>query len=100
MTLDLGLGDLLGMEGGGQAPEADPAFHPQSERTPHPARRQREAWSRPCCPKGLSRGAPGPSPSPEQLPDAALGEATALVKGLEQDSPVQPLPKVWKSHRQ
>lgn len=79
MTLDLGLGDLLGMEGGGQAPDADPAFHPQSERTPHPARRQREDWSRPCCPKGLSRGAPGPSPSPDQLSDAALGEATALA---------------------
>lgn len=78
-TLDLGLGDLLGMEGVGQPPEANPAFHPQSERTPHPARRQREAWSRPCCPKGLSRGASGPSPSPDQLLEAALGEATALA---------------------
>ncbi|XDA85772.1 hypothetical protein R6Z07F_015520 [Ovis aries] len=67
------------MEGVGQPPEANPAFHPQSERTPHPARRQREAWSRPCCPKGLSRGASGPSPSPDQLLEAALGEATALA---------------------
>ncbi|XP_039072611.1 collagen alpha-1(I) chain-like [Hyaena hyaena] len=63
------------------------SYQEKSECTPHPAGRRREAPRRGCCPRGPSRDAPAPSPSPDQLPDAALAEATALA-------PWPPLPSL------
>lgn len=53
----------------GQAPEAEPRLPPTVRVHPSP---------RPVAMGSPSRDAPAPSPSPDQLPNAALAEATAL----------------------
>lgn len=66
-TLALALTICWGDGSGPQTPS--PAFHAQSERTPHPAGWRCECPSRPCSPQEPPRGCPSPGPQRARAPD-------------------------------